>query len=501
MRRMGLFVALFTFVGMVMLLTSTLAWADEGSQTEAERREIEADRTADNAPAAVVSEPLGGLCSTGVEVPLYFSDFEADNGGWTASGFASWEHGVIVPGVYEGCDTVPSPEPSGPYSGVNVWGTNLNGCYANANSDTILGQTFDFSTISPPIRLSWQHWYHVFETFDWTIARVNGTQLWRSPNSTASNAWLPQSHDLSAYAGNPSVNIEFLLHATTVVNRMGWYVDDVQISYCANPSIVMTKTVGTDPSTCATTDSITVPAGTSVTYCYAVENTGDLTLTRHDVTDSSLGPLWSFYPYTLSVGASTFFTVTTNPITATTVSSVTWSAYDPITLPVTSSDMTTVTVGNASIVMTKTVGTDPSVCATTDAITVTAGTAVTYCYAVENTGDIALMRHDVTDSSLGPLWSAYPYTLGVGASTFFTVTTSPITATTVSSATWSAYDPITAPATSSDLTTVTVSAPTAVESASLGVEPSGDRRPIAALAGSGLLATGGYLLHRRRRRG
>ncbi|MEZ4642414.1 MAG: hypothetical protein R3E31_06695 [Chloroflexota bacterium] len=42
--------------------------------------------------------------------------------------------------------------------------------------------------------------------------------------------------------------------------------------------------------------------------------------------------------------------------------------------------------GEASIVLTKTVGTDPDVYPTTNTITVTAGTEVTYFYVVENTG-------------------------------------------------------------------------------------------------------------------
>ncbi|HEY1015522.1 MAG TPA: hypothetical protein VGE07_22630 [Herpetosiphonaceae bacterium] len=179
---------------------------------------------------------------------LYSSDFEQNDGGWVASGFASWEHGVPVPGVYEGCDTAPSPEPSGAHSGTKVWATNLDGCYANANSDTLLSQTFDFSNATGTITMRWWHFYHVFETFDYAIVRVNGTQLWRTPNSTASAGWVEQTIDLSAYAGNPSVQITFLLHATTVVNRMGWYIDDVAITSDAAPTATPTDTPTDTPT-------------------------------------------------------------------------------------------------------------------------------------------------------------------------------------------------------------------------------------------------------------
>ena len=173
----------------------------------------------------------------------YSSDFETDDGGWTESGFGDWERGTIVTGVYQGCDTSPRPEPTGAHSGVNVWATNLDGCYTNSNSDNILSQTFDFSAYSAPIELSWWHWYEVFETFDYAIVQVNGTQVWRTPNSTASPDWIHQTVDLSAYAGNPSVTITFLLHATTVVNRSGWYLDDISIS---KPNVAPVADAGRD---------------------------------------------------------------------------------------------------------------------------------------------------------------------------------------------------------------------------------------------------------------
>ena len=60
----------------------------------------------------------------------------------------------------------------------------------------------------------------------------------------------------------------------------------------SNPSIVLNKTVGTDPLACATTDEIVLPpGGGEVIYCYEVTNTGDLTLNLHDLDDSELGNL------------------------------------------------------------------------------------------------------------------------------------------------------------------------------------------------------------------
>ena len=116
------------------------------------------------------------------------------------------------------------------------------------------------------------------------------------------------------------------------------------------PSIALAKTVGTDPLTCATTDEITVPANTDVTYCYSVENTGNQTLTRHDLVDSELGALLNNFSYSLAPGASVFITATTN-IAVTTVNTATWTAYNPTDggpVGVSATDAATVTVQAAN---------------------------------------------------------------------------------------------------------------------------------------------------------
>jgi subtilisin-like proprotein convertase family protein len=98
------------------------------------------------------------------------------------------------------------------------------------------------------------------------------------------------------------------------------------------PAIVLTKTVGTDPNACASTDSITIPAGgggTDVTYCYYMTNTGNVTFVNHLVVDDQLGTLLGpDFPAVVGPGSSAWFTVTTL-ITQTTVNSATWTASVP----------------------------------------------------------------------------------------------------------------------------------------------------------------------------
>jgi hypothetical protein len=93
------------------------------------------------------------------------------------------------------------------------------------------------------------------------------------------------------------------------------------------PAIELVKTVGTDPSICAGTNEIMVQTGTEVTYCYTVENTGNVTLNNHDLDDTGLGSILSGFPYALTPGASAFLTETA-VISVTTVNTATWTAYN-----------------------------------------------------------------------------------------------------------------------------------------------------------------------------
>ena len=85
-------------------------------------------------------------------------------------------------------------------------------------------------------------------------------------------------------------------------------------------------------------------------------------------------------------------------------------------------------------------GTDPSIGAHTSEIGVAEDTVVTYCFGVTNTGLTPLAFHDLEDSELGALLTAFNFVLEPGASLFITQT-AVITQPTTNSATWTAYNP------------------------------------------------------------
>lgn len=238
-----------------------------------------------------------------------------------------------------------------------------------------------------------------------------------------------------------------------------------------SPSITLTKTVGTDASICATTDEIAVAVGMAVTYCYEVTNTSLTTFALHNLHDTALGDILSGLSFSLAPGASVFVTQTA-VITQTTVNTATWTAYNAGPTDVAEASATaTVTAVPLSIALSKTVGTDASACATTAEITVVAGTAVTYCYEVTNTGQTPLSTHDLADSELGDILTGLSFNLGPGATVFVTQT-AVITQTTINSATWTAYNP--GPinvAQASATATVVVVSPAITLTATVGLDP------------------------------
>lgn len=172
------------------------------------------------------------------------------------------------------------------------------------------------------------------------------------------------------------------------------------------PHVVLTKTVGLDHSTCASTTAITVSAGAEVVYCYFVTNIGTEDFALHNVVDDKLGILQDQAAFNLTAGngiqPAALFTVSTR-ITQTTQNLATWTAYVEDGPSASASAQAKVNV--PSIILTKTVGLSPDECWETRALTVTAGTVVYYCYTVQNTSHIPLKLHSLTDADVGEIFS------------------------------------------------------------------------------------------------
>ena len=153
---------------------------------------------------------------------VYFSSFETGPDGFVGTG--DWERGI--PNGFNGAD-FGGPEPVGGHTGDYVFGTVINGQH-NPNTTSSLSQTFDFTGFSQ-LSLSYYEWLDSGgNSFDKARTIVNGDVLLLADGGPT-NGWREVTLDLSAYDGMSSVTLDFLFTSTGVVERVGWYIDDVAI--------------------------------------------------------------------------------------------------------------------------------------------------------------------------------------------------------------------------------------------------------------------------------
>lgn len=160
----------------------------------------------------------------------YFSDLEANNGGWAGTG--DWQWGMPT-GFVGGFS---STEPNGGFSGDNVWGTVLGGNHS-ASTVSSLTQSIDVTGFTG-LMLDFYEWSDSGgNAFDTAKVYVNGTEVYLS-DGDSSDAWRLVSLDLSAFDGATSLNINFEFSSTAVVERTGWYLDDIAVRGVPAPSAV-----------------------------------------------------------------------------------------------------------------------------------------------------------------------------------------------------------------------------------------------------------------------
>jgi len=153
---------------------------------------------------------------------IYSSSFESGEDGFV--GTNDWERGIPV-----GFNGAPfgGPEPVGGHTGDFAWGTVIGGAH-NPSTISSLSQTFDFTGYTG-VSLSYYEWLDSGgNSFDTAETIVNGDVLLLADGGPT-NGWREVTLDLSAYDGMNSVTIDFLFSTTGVVERVGWYIDDVAI--------------------------------------------------------------------------------------------------------------------------------------------------------------------------------------------------------------------------------------------------------------------------------
>ena len=313
-------------------------------------------------------------------------------------------------------------------------------------SATINGSTAQYidpdGLIGPPG--TWTPWTSIDPLATDAAFRLEGYPYYDIP-------WLSENPTMGSLAPGETIPVELLFDSTGLTSGDYFGNLDVESSdpdepittlpvalTVMEPAVHLDKSVGLTEATCQDTDIITVTAGTEVVYCYEMFNDGDATLNSHDLLDDHLGVLLDDDPTVLAPGESMMITETAviNEYTLNNAYYTATTEYGGF--EVSAPNAAIVNVINPAIELTKTVGTDPGVCATTDAINVPVGTEVTYCFTVFNSGDITLTIHDLSDDVLGDLFAGFGYELGPGDSYSF-LETVVVTEDVTNTATWTAW--------------------------------------------------------------
>jgi hypothetical protein len=172
----------------------------------------------------------------------------------------------------------------------------------------------------------------VVATIDTTLDEGTYWVEWQEGGTLASGPWAPPIAILGqAVTGNGLQRL-----GATWGNALDLATGDpqglpfvIEGTSGVNTSISLTKTVGTVAATCAATDSVTVASGTTVYYCYEVENTGGVTFEFHDLVDDQLGQLLDDAPVTLAPG-DTFQHIESDVATVGVTNTGTWTAADSL---------------------------------------------------------------------------------------------------------------------------------------------------------------------------
>ncbi|MEZ4860367.1 MAG: carboxypeptidase regulatory-like domain-containing protein [Caldilineaceae bacterium] len=147
-------------------------------------------------------------------------------------------------------------------------------------------------------------------------------------------ALAPDGTFIYSHDGSYTTDDHFSYRVTTV----GGFVSTpatvtVTIQPVASIEFTTTVWVAGLPAPCGITNTLRVPVSTTVAYCYAVRNSGIITLTYHDLVDDQLGVILTSQPYTLTPGA-THSVIVTQTIAVTTTNVAIWSTASSRLTPV-----------------------------------------------------------------------------------------------------------------------------------------------------------------------
>ena len=172
-------------------------------------------------------------------------------------------------------------------------------------------------------------------------------------------------------------------------------------------SVAMTVMVDDGTDTCGTDTAAVVEKGTALRFCYTMTNTGDEALNLHDVRDNYIGQIVGpGHDHLVQPGDGVVLTAAGNAGQKSALHDVVWEATGVESDTVVYDwDGVFITVLGPEIMLDMTVMVDDGhgTCGTESELAVPAGTNVTYCYTMTDSGDEDVNYHFLDDDQLGSL--------------------------------------------------------------------------------------------------
>jgi len=193
---------------------------------------------------------------------------------------------------------------------------------------------------------------------------------------------------------------------------------------CGQPDITLLKTVylgHDDGAGCpSSVEKVIGPHDGDVTYCFVIENTGSITLENVELNDTDISPTFQQIVIASLAPGATHSVYLERTIDGSFLNNAQTIGYPENGLPaVFDNDTAEVDEKNPDITLVKTVSLDGT-CPGLDYVDGFEGTPVTYCFAIENTGDTILSNVMLKDDVLG-LVQTFAGTLAPGAITNFSM--------------------------------------------------------------------------------
>lgn len=193
--------------------------------------------TAQGDQSGLVSQPPGAPATYFTadvgEIATIYENLLDTNPGWSTEGLWAFGPPTGQGGAYGG------PDPTAGYTGLNVYGYNLNGDYENNLPQRHLVSGPIDCTGWTGVHLNFWRWLGVekrdYDKADVSVSRdgLNWVTVWQNPNSeTADLNWQAMDLDISSVADDqPAVRLRWTMGPTdTSWTYCGWNIDDLRLT-------------------------------------------------------------------------------------------------------------------------------------------------------------------------------------------------------------------------------------------------------------------------------